>query len=655
MEKLREIAKKPLFKIIFALFLIIPFGLFGVEQYLQAPAGGDAIASVGRQGISQYEFDQALRQQSEIYRQQFGNNFDPAIMENPEIRRSVLDRLVSERLIAIGSQSAGVKVPDRQLAERIAGEPFFQVDGRFSRQRYEEIAKSQGLTAPGLDERLRSDYRQAQFRNSIAETAFVPKSTLDSFIKLSEQTREVSVVNLTPDAYVSNVKVTPEQVKAHYEAKPQEFTIPERARVEYVEFSLDSLAAKAQVPAEEVKRAYDEGMQRSQWGKPEERQASHILITTKPDATEAEKQAARAKAEAIAEQVRKAPAKFAEIAKKESQDPGSAAQGGDLGFFARGSMVKPFEDAAFAAKKGDILGPVASEFGFHVIRVTDVRPAQVKSLADATPELEAVLKKQMAQGKFAESAEQFSNLVYEQSSSLKPAAETLNLTVQASPWLTKGASNPPPLASPKIMAEIFSDNAIKAKRNTSAVEVAPNTLVAARIVEHKPAELRPLDAVRAEIERKLQREEAMKLARAEGEAKLKELQAGKDAGVKWPAPLAVNRQKPGGLFPQVLDRAFRADAKKLPAVAGVETPMGYSLVRVTKVTEPEKIEPAQRQALGSQLQQAVAMQELEATLSSVRNRVGVTVKEGALDVKDPNAAPPPQPQQDDRPRPRGKF
>ena len=656
MEKLREIAQNKYFKVIFALFLIIPFGLFGVEQYLQAPAGGDAIASVGRQGISQYEFDQALRQQSEIYRQQFGANFDPAIMENPEIRRSVLDRLVGERLIAIGAQSAGVKVPDRQLAERIAGEPFFQVDGRFSKQRYEEIAKSQGLTAPGLDERLRSDYRQAQFRNSIAETAFVPKTTLDSFIKLSEQTREVSVVNLTPDAYLSKVKITPEQVKAHYEANPQQYTIPESVRVEYVEFSLDSLAAKAQVPAEEVKRAYDEGMQRNQWGKAEERQASHILITTKPDAPEAEKQAARARAEAIAEQVRKAPAKFAEIAKKESQDPGSAAQGGDLGFFARGSMVKPFEDAVFAAKKGDIVGPVASEFGFHVIRVTDVKPAQVKSLADATPELEAVLKKQMAQNKFAESAEQFSNLVYEQSSSLKPAADALNLTVQASPWISKGApAGSPLLANPKIMAEIFSDNAIKAKRNTSAVEVAPNTLVAARVVEHKPSELRPLDAVRAEIERKLQREEAIKLARAEGEAKLKELQAGKDAGVKWPAPLAVNRQKPGGLFPQVLDRAFRADAKKLPAVAGVETPMGYSLVRVTKVTEPDKIEPAQRKALGTQLQQAVAMQELEATLSSVRNRVGVTVKQGALDVKDPNAAPPPQPQQDDRPRPRGKF
>ena len=411
------------------------------------------------------------------------------------------------------------------------------------------------------------------------------------------------------------------------------------------------------MPAEEVKRAYDEGMQRNQWGKAEERQASHILITTKPDAPEAEKQAARARADAIAAQVRKAPAKFAEIARKESQDPGSAAQGGDLGFFGRGSMVKPFEDAVFAAKKGDILGPVASEFGFHVIRVTDIKPAQVKSLADATPELEAVLKKQVAQRKYAESAEQFSNLVYEQSSSLKPAADALGLTVQALALDHQGRALRPAGAARTRRSWRRSSPTTRSRRSATPPpsKWRRSVLVAARVVEHKPSELRPLDAVRADIERKLQRDEAMKLARAEGEAKLKDLQAGKDAGVKWPAPLEVNRRKPGGPLPAVIDRAFRADAKKLPAVAGVETPMGYSLVRVTKVTEPEKIDNAQRQALGSQLQQAVAMQELEATLSGVRSRVGVTVKQGALDVKDPNAAAPQQAPKDDRPRPRSKL
>ncbi|HYC35104.1 MAG TPA: SurA N-terminal domain-containing protein [Usitatibacter sp.] len=653
MEKLRAVAQNKVFKILFALFLIVPFGLFGVEQYLQRPASGDAVARVGKQEIGSVEFDQAVRKQADTYRQQFGRNFDPSIMDNPEIRRGVLDQLVNERLIDIGSQRAGVKVPDRVLADRIAGEQFFQVDGKFSRERYEQLAKAQGLTPVGLDERLRTDFRQQQFRNSIAATAFVPKSTLDSFIRLSEQTRSVSVINLTPDAYMDKVKVTPEQVKAYYDANHKEFTTPEQVRVEYLELSMDALAAKAEAPAEEVKRVYEDGIRNNRWGSPEERRASHILLAVKPDAPEADRKAAEAKAQAIAEQLRKKPDSFSEVAKKESQDPGSAAQGGDLGFFPRGAMTKAFEDAAFAAKKGEILGPVLTEFGFHVIRVTDVKPAKMKTLAEATPEIEAEIKKAAAQRKYAEAAEAFSNLVYEQSSSLKPAADALKLTVQTSPWISKGMPSVPVLANPKIQAEIFSDNTIKAKRNTSAVEVQPNVLVSARVIEHKPAQLQPFEAVSAGIERKLKREEALKLAKADGEAKLKEALAGKEGELKWPAPLDVNRQKPGGLFPQVLDRAFRADPKKLPAIMGVETPMGYSLVKVTKVTMPEKIEDAKRQALGGQLQQAVAMQELEATLSSLRNDVGVSVRTGALEPKDPNAAP--QPQQAPPPQPRGKF
>ena len=643
MEKLREIAQNKVFKILFALFLIVPFGLFGVEQYLQRPAGGDTVATVGSQRIGTGELDQAMRRQAEIYREQFRGNFDPALMENPEIKRSVLDRLVSERLIVVASDRAGVKVPDRQLAERIASEPAFQVDGKFNKERYEQLAKANGLTPIGLDERLRADFRQAQFRNSIAETAFVPKATLDSFIRLSEQSREVSVVNLTPEAYLAKVKITPEQVKSYYEANAREFTTPEQARVEYVELSLDALAARAEAPAEEVRAAYEEGMKRNQWGQAEQREASHILVAVKPDASPADRKAAEAKAQSIADQVRKKPAAFAELAAKESQDPGSAAQGGKLGMFPRGQMVKAFDDAVFGAKKGEILGPVATEFGFHVIRVDEVKAAKVKSLADATPELEAGIKKAAAGRKYAEAAESFANLVYEQSASLKPAADALKVPVQQSPWLSKGAPAPvPALNNPKLQAEIFADDAIKAKRNTSAIEVMPNTLVSARVVEHKPAQLRPLDAVRPEIERKLARAEALKLAKAEGEAKLKDLQAGKDAEVKWPAPLAVNRQKTGGLFPQVIDRAFRADAKKLPAYAGAESPMGYSLVRVTKVIEPEKIEDAQRLALGNQLRQAVAAQELEATLASTRNRVGVTVKKGALDAKDTGSGPAPK-------------
>jgi peptidyl-prolyl cis-trans isomerase D len=595
----------------------------------------DAVASVGPARVSAVELDQAMRRQADLYREQFRGQFDASIMDNPEIRRAVLDNLVAEKLVDVGSHRAGVRIPDTALAERISRMPEFQVDGQFSKERYEMVARSQGLTTIGLDERLRQAFRVEQFRSSIADTAIVPKATIDSFIRLSEQTREVSVVNLTPDAYLPRVKISPEQVKAYYDGHAAEFTNPESARVEYLELSVDVLAARVEAPAEEVKSAYEDGMKRNQWGQPEERRASHILVTVTPEAKDAERKAAQEKAAAIAERVRKAPKTFAEVAKKESQDPGSAAQGGDLGFFAPGAMVKPFSDAAFAASKGDIVGPVVSDFGYHVIMVTDIKPAKMRSLAEAAPEIEAQIKKQIASREYAESAEQFSNIVYEQSSSLKPAADTLKLAVQQSPWISKGQGGPGALANPKLQAEIFSDNTIKAQRNTSAIEVGPGALVAARVVEHKPAQLRPIDEVRAGIERRLAREEALKLARAEGEAKLKALQAGKDAGVKWPAPLAVNRQKPGGLFPQVIDRAFRADARKLPAHLGVDTPQGYALGQVSKVIELEKVNDAQRDQLGAQLRQSVAMEELEATLASLRDRVGVTVRRDALEAKAP--------------------
>jgi peptidyl-prolyl cis-trans isomerase D len=637
LQTFRDFAEKKVVRIFFAVFLLIPFGLFGIDYYFGAPVGGTVVASVGRQTIGQVEFDNAIRQQAELYRQQFKGQFDASVMDNPEIRRSVLDRLVNDKLVTLATDKSGVRVGDKQLIDRIMNEPVFQVDGKFNKDRYELVAKSQGLTPVGLDERLRRDYAEREFRDSITATAFVPKATLDGFIRLSEQSREVSVVTLTPETYADKVKITPAQVKAYYDGHALEFTNPEAVRVEYVELSLDSLAARAVVKPEDVKKVYDDQLKAGKLGTKEERRASHILISVAADAKDADRKAAEAKANEIAAQVRKNPASFADIAKKESQDPGSAAQGGDLGFFSRGAMVPAFEEAAFGAKKGDIVGPVKSDFGYHIIRVVDIKPAKEKTLAEATPEIEANLKKQAAAQNFPDAAEQFSNLVYEQSQSLKPAADKLNLVVQQSPWIQKGGGSPiAAFNNPKLQAEVFSSATIKDKRNTSAVEVAPNVMISAHMIEHRDAQLRPLDTVKADIEKRLQREEEVKLATKDGEAKLKELQAGKDAGIlKWPPPLAVSRQKTGGLFPMVIDKVYRVDPSKLPAYTGVETPGGYSLVQVSKVIELENVDDAKREALGGRLRDAVAAGELESSLASLREKVGVTVRKGALD-KAPN-------------------
>jgi peptidyl-prolyl cis-trans isomerase D len=631
LDKIRTFAHHKVVQFLLAIFLIIPFGLFGVDYYFRTPMGGDVVATVGTQRVSTSDFEQALRQQQEMLSAQFGRNFDSSLMESPDIRKSVLDRVINERLVGLGAERAGVRIGDKQLANRIASEPAFQEDGKFSKSRYDAIARAQGFTAVGLDERLREDMRISRYRDAIMQTAIVPRSTLEGFIRLSEQSREVSVINVGPEAFLAAVKPTEEQLKGYYAANAKEFAVPEQVRVEYVELSLDALAAKTPVDPEDVKKFYESN--KSRFVTREERRASHILLTVKPDATEAERKAAEAKAAALAAEVRKKPASFADVAKKESQDPGSAAQGGDLGFFPRGAMVKPFEEAAFAAKKDDIVGPVLSDFGWHVIRVTEIRPEKGKSLAEATPEIEAEIKKSAAARRFPEVAEGLTNMVYEQSTSLKPAADQYALGIQQSGWFAKIGGAPPVLSNPKLLAEIFSDNTIKAKRNTAAIEVSPGVLVSARLLEHKPAEQRTFESVKGVIEQRFKREEALKLATADGEAKLKAVADGKGGDLKWPAPLAVNRQKPGGLSPQVIDRVFRADGKKLPAVVGVATPAGYSLVKVTKVIEVEKIDEDKRKALADRLKQTVAASELESVLTSLRGRIGVEVKKDALEKK----------------------
>jgi peptidyl-prolyl cis-trans isomerase D len=634
METFSEIANKKVVKWLFAIFLIIPFGLFGIDFYFRNGGGVDTVATVGHTRVTTNDFDQALRQQTEQMRQQFRGAFDSSLMDTPEMRRSVLDRLVNERLVAVGADRAGLRLSGRALAERIAADPNFQVDGKFSKDRYDAIARGNNLTPAGLDYKLAEQYGQQQYVGSIVDSAFVPRSSVENFIRLSEQSREVAVVNLSPNAYVDKVKVGPDEVKSYYDGHAKEFTTPERARVEYIELSADALAAREPAPPEQVKQIYDENVKLGRYGQPEERRASHILIPLPEGADEKATKVAQEKANDIAARVRKNPASFAEIAKKESQDPGSAAQGGDLGFFARGAMVKPFEDAVFAAKPNEILGPVRSPFGFHIIRLTEIHPAKVKSFADASPEIEATLRKGNAQRKLAEMIENFSNLVYEQSGSLQPASDALKVPIQQSGWIERGgAAQPPVFQYPKLQAVVFSAVTVQNKRNTSAVEVTPGDYVAARIVEYKPSALRPFDTVKADIEARLKRDAALKLAQADGEAKLKALREGKDAGVKFPQPLAVSRQKPGGLYPVVIERAFRVDARKLPGYSGVDTPAGYALVQVTRVIEPEKIDDAQRKALESQLQQAIAGEQVEAAVASLREKVGVSVKPGAVEKK----------------------
>jgi peptidyl-prolyl cis-trans isomerase D len=319
------------------------------------------------------------------------------------------------------------------------------------------------------------------------------------------------------------------------------------------------------------------------------------------------------------------------VAKKNSQDPGSAVNGGDLDFFARGAMTKPFEDAAFALKnKGDISGVVESEFGYHIIKLTDLKQPKQRTFEEMKPELEAELKKQQAQKKFAEAAESFTNTVYEQSDSLKPVADKLKLEIKTAANVTRtpapGATGA--LANPKFLTALFAPDATERKRNTEAVEIAPNQLVSGRITQYSPARTRSFDEVKAQVRERVVATKAAELAKKDGEAKLAAWKAAPANAQLPPTPVVLGRQGGDATQPrEIVEAALRADPAKLPALVGVDLGAdGYAVLKVNKVLPRETPKPEQLQQEVGQYTRAWSTAEAMAYYEILKDRYKVQIE-----------------------------
>src|SRR2546430_1651022 len=431
-------------------------------------------------------------------------------------------------------------------------------------------------------ERGRAEDHRAGIQRSAA-TAAGPRAR---FAQLRAQQREIAEYRVQADAQLAQSKITPDAIRAFYDGNPARFQVPEEVAVEYLVLSTDALLASEQVGADEIKAYYESNI--SKYGEPEQRRASHILIAVKRDAGDAEKASARERAAQILAQLRKSPGSFAELAKKNSGDPGSASQRSDLGFFASGVMLRPLEDAAFKLKPNQISDLVESDFGFHIIKVTGIKAGKMKSLEAVRPEIERDLKKERAGRRFAEAAEAFSNLVYEQPESLGPAAERFKLTVQRAQGVTRQSAPVAALNNARLLAALFADDSIKNRRNTEAVETAPSVLVSARVLDHKPASQRPFDEVKGDIAKQLAQQEALVLARKQGAERLEQLNKGDASAVRFGATKLVSRDQPQDLGPEALSKVFGSDASKPPVYAGMESSNGYVIYRVTRVVEDRK-------------------------------------------------------------------
>ena len=606
---------------VFLVLIALPFAFFGVESFRDGGAGVD-VAKVGEIKISQQEFQQAVREQQDRLRGQLGE-LDPKVLDNPEFRQAILDDLIDQRLLFQEARKRHLFASDDAVRQAIMAVEAFQDNGQFSQQRYEALLSAQGMSPAGFEAQVRQDLALQQLAGTIGRSGIVSQRVMDKVLALQSEARHVQEFVLPVENYVAKVKLEDGAAKKFYDENTEQFRTPDQAKVEYVVLTPESLAVE--VSEAEIKAWYDGHKERYQ--QPEERRASHILIA----AEKLGKDKARQKAEEVLREVQAKPAAFAELARKHSDDPGSASQGGDLGFFGRGMMVKPFEDATFALRDGEVSGIVESDFGFHIIKLTGQHVAREKPLAEVRGEIERELKSSAVARKFAEAAESFSNMVYEQSDSLQPVAEQFKLKIQRSDWIGREA-NPAAgvLGNAKLLAAVFSDDTIQNKRNTEAVEVAQNTLVAARIAEYQPASVQPLAGLQATIEKLLVNQEAQKLARADGEARLAALQSGTDK-LAWGADKVVSRMDARLLPPQAAPLVFRMDKSKLPGYAGVDLPgKGYALYRLSKVTPGAALDTARRQGLQGQLRSLAAQQEVAMYLSALRARYKVDVNEKAL-------------------------
>ena len=609
--------------------LIIPAFILvgGQESFKRFNEGGSTVAQVAGQDIKQTDWDTAHRNEVQrILAAQPG--MDPKLLDSPEARYATLENLVQQRVLAAAADKFHLITSDNRLSRSLQEDPTIaslrNPDGSLDIARYSQMLAGQNLTPALFEARVRTDLSQRQVVAGVAGTAFSSGTEADIALNALFEKREVQVALFKTADFVGKVNPTDSELQAWFKDHSAQYQAPEQATIEYVVLDLDAVKKSIQPTEQDLQTYFKENADRLA-GK-EERRASHILVSASKDASADERKKARAKSEELLAMVKKDPSSFAEVARKNSQDTGSAVNGGDLDYFGRSTMVKPFEDAAFALKKGDISNVVESDFGFHIIQLTDIRTPKQRSFEEMRPGLEIDLKNQQAPAKFAEAADAFANGVYEQADSFKPIADRLKLSIQTASLSrvpVPGAKGV--LANTKFLNAIFSSDSVEKKRNTEAVETAPNQLVSGRITQYSPAHTLPFAEVKDQVRVKVVGARATALAKQEGLEKLAVWKAKPNTAV-LSAPLVVSRENAQQQPAQIVDTALRADLTVLPLLIGTDLgDQGYAVVKINKLIPRDTPVEAQLKQGRAQYSQGWAGAESRAYYNTLKERFKVKI------------------------------
>jgi peptidyl-prolyl cis-trans isomerase D len=606
--------------------LIIPsFVFFGIDGYQRMNDGANAtVAEVAGQKITQAEWDLAHRRSVESMRQRMPD-VDVALLDTPQFKREALDQLVRERVLLIAADDQHLIPAVGRLPDLVRHSAYFAPlrgpDGNVDRNR----AMQAGFGDPAMEQQIALRYGIEQVLSGVGSSVLTTPAVADASLNALLERREVQVQTFDAATYRGKVQPTDAELEAWHQAHADDFRAPEQAQIEWVMLDLQTLSKDVSVTEADLKAYYEQNA--SRYTQAEERRARHILVKAEKEMPAAEREQARAKAEKLLAEVRAQPGSFAAVAKANSDDPGSAAQGGDLDFFGRGAMVKPFEDAVFAMKPGEISPLIETDFGYHIIQLTELRGGDKRAFDAVRGEIETEVRRSLAQRRYAEAAEQFSNMVYEQSDSLQPVIDKFKLdkrsaTVRREP--TPGADGP--LASAKLLGAVFGEDALRNQRNTDAVEVGPNQLVSARVIKHEPERVQALAEVRDLVRERVVAEQAAALARKDAQARLAALRESK-AGGDLPAAVTVSRAQTQGLPRAVVEAALKADPKALPLLQSVDLgTAGEAVLRVAQVLPRDPAAGGGDAALRQQFAQALANAESQAYYEALKQRYKVTIK-----------------------------
>ena len=630
LEKFRSYAQTKAAKIILALILV-PFALFGIDSYLNQAGNNLSIAKVNGYKIALPEYNRAIENVRNRIMSE-GKKVDPAMFDSFEFKESVIDGLITKQLLNNDIKKSRFRITDQQLSQYIIGMPEFQKDGKFSQEIYDKVLQNNQLTPKKFEESIRNDLLIQQVRDGLQKLTFIPPNNLAETLKATSQQREISIAEFKTKEYMTKANIAEKDMQAFYDQNKSKFLAPEQVKAEFVVFSLANILPTINVTEDEIKSFYKANADKYQ--NQQQREASHILIAASKNAPPAEKAKAKAKAEDVLNQIRKNPKQFAELATKYSQDPESAKKGGDLGSFGRGMMVKPFDDAVFSMKVNEIRNVVESDFGYHIIKLTKII-GEGGGFDAMRPQIKAELIYQKGQEKFAALAEEFSNKVYEQSSSLDAVSKRFNLPIQKTDWISRNDSDKF-FKNEALMSALYAKESIKDHRNTEAIEVTPNNLISARVVDYKAQSTKPFADVRKNIEDYLKFESAKKMVASEGEAALKSL-TDASSKIQWQPATLVDRKNTKGLSDAVVNHAYKMPTDKLPSYSGfIDGNNGYVIVKVNKVSFPNDSNEENKQAFASDYSEALSAEYLSAYLKGLKAKASVSVNQKFFETSQKN-------------------